>query len=161
MLSTHVDDKTRSGLLACLLRWRQWLIVVSVLAAGTVDAASEQELLDELPATLASALSAGDVDNLLKLYAADAFVHVVLTNDELSGHQQIRDYYIRHYTPPPRVMVTEVVESKIIAVIGLLSGDGIIEFPDQPPIPIHFSIVAKLENNGWLIQLLHTSRIVR
>lgn len=148
--------------LTCTLIWRRLLCALCLLTAGTLNAADDrQQLLDAMPARWASAATAGDVEALLSLYSTDAFIHVVFTSEELRGQQQIRDYYAKYSVNPPKVEITKVEESTILATVGILSGDALVEFPDQPPMPTHFSIVVEWENDDWQVQLQHISRTDR
>ena len=131
------------------------LVGVPVLAAGT-----QQEQLNELPLLWAKAASVGDMDQLMSLYAPDAFIHVVFTSDELRGLEQIREYYTRYSADPGKVTITAVEESQILGGnVGILSGSALVEFPQQEPMTTHFSIVATWANERWTVQLQHTSRV--
>ncbi len=136
-------------------------LLVSLLAATPLQAAvTQQEQLNELPLLWAKAASVGDMDQLMSLYAPDAFIHVVFTSDELRGLDQIREYYTKYAADPGKVTITAVEESQILGGnVGILSGSALVEFPAQPPMTTHFSIVATWAGERWTVQLQHTSRV--
>lgn len=161
MISRIIHFKSGGSLNQCRI-WRHSLCAMWMLAAGSLNAAEDkQQLLDAMPALWANAATDGDVTRLLSLYSSDAFIHVVFTSDELRGNEQISDYYSKYSVNPPKVAIKQVEESTIMATVGILSGDAVVEFPDQPPMPTHFSIVAEWENGAWHIQLQHISRTDR
>lgn len=150
------------NLLAALL---STLAVTACLPGVSVTspalAADESTLIDlrQAPQLWADAATAGDTTELLKLYSKEAFVHVVFTEEELHGHEEIGGYYAKYEKNPPKVTIIRIDEAENFGGVGVLSGIARVEFHEQEPMMTHFSTVLKIEDGQWAIQLQHIARI--
>ncbi len=132
---------------------------VSVTAPAMAAEASTLIDLRQAPQLWADAATAGDTAELLKLYSKEAFVHVVFTEDELHGHEEIGGYYAQYEKNPPKVTIVRIDEAENFGGVGVLSGLARVEFHEQEPMMTHFSTVLKIEDGQWAIQLQHIARI--
>ena len=140
------------------LAFATWL---SGLAVSTASAADDGTAIDlrQAPQLWADAATVGDTAALLKLYSKEAFVHVVFTEEELHGHEEIGGYYAKYEQNPPKVTIIRVDEAENFGGVGVLSGLARVEFHDQEPMMTHFSTVLKIEDGHWVIQLQNIARI--
>lgn len=137
-------------LLCVLLGWIQ---------PGVAAPSTQQQALDQMPQLWARYASSGNVDDLMSLYSPEAYIHVVFTEVELHGHDEIFAYYDKYAAKPATVKITNVEESRILGGIGILSGNATVKFPDQELMHTHFSIVCRWEKDKWVVQLQHISKV--
>lgn len=123
-------------------------------------AVTPAEQLAAVPERWALAATRGDIDALMSLYSPQAFIHVVFTQEELRGERAIRAYYEQYGRNPPRVTILGLQENSIIGeALGILSGFANVEFPGQPPMKTHFSIVCELDNAMWKVKIQTTVKV--
>lgn len=149
------------GLRVLNTRWESFVCAVAACLLSVVAlASSQQQQLDALPERWARAATAGDVDSLMQLYSKEAYIHVVFTQEELRGMEEIRGYYAKYSLKKPKVTIIKVDENSILASkVGILSGYATVEFPGEKPMATHFSIVANWEQENWVVKLQTTVKV--
>jgi uncharacterized protein (TIGR02246 family) len=139
------------------------LTALSTFALQSPAFADEKEEVNNAFANWRSALSDGNVDDIVKLYDKDAVLLATLAPKPLTTQDERKDYFAR-LTAKPKLSAT--VDAEYIKLLdednAVISGLYTFRFEEDGKnieIPARYSFVYKKENGSWMIAEHHSSKV--
>jgi uncharacterized protein (TIGR02246 family) len=122
---------------------------------GLIDGAGVEQLFD----LWAEAVTSGDVERVVALYAPDAVLLPTLSNTLRRNPSEIAEYFAEFLLgrPQPSILQGIVRDMGEVAVFSGVYRFAMTALPDRPEIDARFTFVYQRQNAGWTIVAHHSS----